>query len=126
MNKEHRAPKMFSVPPLWIQVDCPCIGAYAFQSATGMLIIYGEEKIEGRWWRHLSVSRQGRIPSYDDLTKVKSAFAGDHRSAVMVFPKKEEHVNIHPNCLHLWWPVDEKHYPLPDFRLIDSEGRAAL
>ncbi len=126
MNKKLRTPKMFAVPPLWQQVECPVKSSYMFLSMSRLKVVYGEEKIEGMWWRHLSLSRQDRVPSYDDLTKVKSAFAGDHRAAVMVLPKKEEHINIHPNCLHLWWPVNEEHYPLPDFRLIDSEGRAAL
>jgi hypothetical protein len=117
---------MFSIPPLWTQITCAVIKAYAFESTSGLLVMIGEEKIEGKWWRHVSVSRQDRIPNYADLGSVKSAFIGDHRAAIQVFPKKDEHVNIHPRCLHLWSPVDEKHYPLPDFRIKGRDGSYGL
>jgi hypothetical protein len=42
-------------------------------------------------------------------------FVGSARKAVMVLPAEEEHVNIHPFCLHLYSPLDRD--PLPDFRM---------
>ncbi|WP_319759544.1 hypothetical protein [Maridesulfovibrio sp.] len=56
-------------------------------------------------WIHLSVSRQAKLPSWDDLKDVKGTFLGDHREAVQVLPKAEDYINLHPFCLHLWAPV---------------------
>lgn len=66
---------------------------------------------DNRWWRHLSVSRKSRIPTYEDLALVKKLFLRKYK-AVQVFPREDEHVNIHPNCLHLF---ATDNLPLPDF-----------
>jgi hypothetical protein len=44
---------------------------------------------------------------------VKRDFIGDDAKAIMVFPEKKHHVNIHPFCLHLWVCMDDN--PLPEF-----------
>ena len=55
-----------------------------------------------------------RFPvSAKDLKEVKRVFVGEDKKAIMVFPPESEHVNIHPNCLHLYAPLGED--PLPDF-----------
>lgn len=72
-------------------------------------------KPKGPRWIHLSCSREGRVPSYQDLTTMKKLFLGDDLAGIMVLPKQEEHVNIHPNCLHLFCPYGFD--PLPDFRV---------
>lgn len=68
---------------------------------------------DGNRWLHLSVSHAERLPSYDELAEARRAFIGG-RLAYQIFAPESEHVNIHPNCLHMWAPVD--HRPLPDFR----------
>lgn len=65
-------------------------------------------------WMHVSYSRKTRVPSYEDSCLVKSAFIGDERLALALFPRSAEHVNIHPRCLHLWSCLDGD--PTPDFR----------
>jgi hypothetical protein len=92
----------------------------------GDLIVIASHSIErdGRPWLHVSLSRQGRIPSYDDITVVKQVFVGDDRLAVQVFPPKDEHVNINPNVLHLWACLDGR--PLPDFRVEMPNGEAGI
>lgn len=65
-------------------------------------------------WLHVSFSRD-RMPDYSDITFIKQQFFGDHFKAIMVFPAKNEHVNIHPNCLHLWSNLESD--ILPDFRV---------
>jgi len=64
-------------------------------------------------WLHVSLSRKSRVPSYEDLTLIKHLFIGDERSAIMVLPEQAKHVNIHPNCLHLFSCLSTN--PLPDF-----------
>ena len=69
---------------------------------------------DGHRWLHVSLSRQGRLPSWDDITLVKQIFIGDERLALQVFPPQAEYVNIHPHVLHLWCCIDAR--PVPDFR----------
>jgi hypothetical protein len=77
------------------------------------VIVSGMVYPDGKRWYHVSVAHPERLPSYNELCEVKSVFIGDNKKAIQVFPAKSEHVNIHPNCLHLWHCVDED--PLPDF-----------
>lgn len=63
---------------------------------------------DGRDWIHVSMSRRSRMPTYDDLCKVKRDFIGEDKQAYQVFAKKEDHINIHSYCLHLWHPIDGK------------------
>lgn len=69
---------------------------------------------DGRVWLHVSVSRRDRVPSYDDLVRVKELFVGKERKAIQVFAPASEHVNVAENCLHLWCCIDGD--GLPDFR----------
>lgn len=51
---------------------------------------------------HVSVSHAYRYPTWDELKEVKSRFFGDDKDAMIVLPRKELYVNVHPNCFHLW------------------------
>lgn len=74
---------------------------------------------DGREWLHLSVSRKGRLPSWDDMKFVKDTFAGEDALALQVFPPKAEFVNINPFVLHLWVCLTER--VTPDFRIFSEE-----
>ena len=53
---------------------------------------------DGRWWIHASVSRTDKkIPSYDDLRKLKEMTIGEDRIAIQVFPPKSRHIDIAGN-----------------------------
>ncbi len=70
--------------------------------------IYGD----GKEWLHVSFSRKSRIPDYGDLQRVKRDFFGPDKKAVMVFPAEAEYVDIHKNCLHMFYSAEN---PLPEF-----------
>jgi len=70
-------------------------------------------------WLHVSVSHKNRMPTYEELSEIKLIFIGNERKAIQVFPAAAEHYNRHPNCLHLFAPLERD--PLPDFR--DAEGK---
>jgi hypothetical protein len=78
------------------------------------VIISQEIQRDNQRWLHVSVSRQDRIPDYEELQEIKRVFVGPDKLALQVFPPAEEHVNIHPRCLHLWSCLDSR--PVPDFR----------
>lgn len=62
----------------------------------------------GLGWDHVSVSAFNKIkgksvmPSWSDMSHVKELFFNDNETVVQFHPKKEEYVNIHSKCLHLW------------------------
>lgn len=51
---------------------------------------------------HVSVSRQTRYPSWDELVQVKAAFHGDDVDAMMVMPRSEDYINVHESAFHIW------------------------
>lgn len=65
------------------------------------------EMKDGSKWIHVSLSRPDRMPEYWEMVKVKEYFLGEYVEAYMVFAKKEDHVNVHSYCLHLWSPLTE-------------------
>ena len=67
---------------------------------------------DGREWLHVSVARRNRLPTYEEIARVKRDFIGDDKKAISVLPEKKYHVNIHENCLHLFYSAEN---PLPEF-----------
>ena len=51
---------------------------------------------------HLSISHRRRFPSWAEVRDARYEFCPGNISMVMVFPPKEEYVNIHENCFHLY------------------------
>lgn len=90
---------------------------YAAQDRTGLRVICSTAPFEdGREWLHVSLSREKRLPSWEDMKLAKSIFCADRRYAYQVFPPPEKFVNIHEFCLHLYAPIDGLP-ALPDFTL---------
>ena len=81
----------------------------------GMVVMatIAKEK-DDKFWMHVSMSYKDHLPSYAEMKFVKDVFIGEDRTAIQVFPKKEEHVSIHDYCLHLWFCLDGD--IVPDFR----------
>ena len=111
MNWEFKCPLAWQVVERWGD------GFAVRQREGGLRVLVDcEKKEDGRPWVHVSVSRQDRTPSHDDMTIVKRAFIGEDRYAYSVFPPGERYVNIHKHCLHLWalWEGEEGAV-LPEF-----------
>lgn len=62
----------------------------------------------GFGWDHVSVSARNRVPSWNEMTYIKSLFWDDEETVVQFHPKKSEYVNNHPYCLHLWKPHNQE------------------
>lgn len=92
-------------------------GAYSSTSAdgnNGTFLVEGKinEKAfslyciasDGGGWEHVSVSptRPKGCPSWDHMCHIKNLFWDEGDLVVQYHPKKEDYVNCHPNCLHLW------------------------
>ena len=58
-------------------------------------------------WQHVSVSVKNKTPSWDDMCKIKDLFWDDNEIVIQFHPKKEDYVNNHKYCLHLWAKKDQ-------------------
>lgn len=58
----------------------------------------------GMDWDHVSVSRANRCPNWPEMEQVKHLFFRDDETAMQLHVPPIEHINCHPNCLHLWRP----------------------
>lgn len=79
----------------------------------GSVLVTDGEWDDGHTWRHASIARPDRMPTYDDLVLLhQAAFGGGY--AYQVFAPPGKHINIHHYALHLWGRADGARV-LPDF-----------
>jgi hypothetical protein len=101
------------LPVGWRQIFSPSAHAAAYASKNGLRVMVSNEVHDGQKWQHVSVSRQRRLPSWQDIRTVKDLFIGGDQKAIMVLPPNPEYVNVHPYCMHLFCNLFND--PLPDF-----------
>ena len=53
---------------------------------------------------HLSISRDERLPSWDEMVDVAECIAGPDLDMAMIKPRRSDYVNKHRFCLH-WWEM---------------------
>jgi len=73
---------------------------------------YGIIASNGGGWEHVSVSNGHHIPSWKVMSTVKDLFFEEWETVMQLHPAKQDYVNDHNNCLHLWRPLNER-IPLP-------------
>lgn len=66
----------------------------------------------GDGWDHVSVSRANRCPNWPEMEHVKRLFFKDDEAVIQYHVPIADHVNLHPNCLHLWRSQNEV-FPRP-------------
>ena len=85
-----------------MSLDNNCIpykeGAYTRKELT---IVITQDTADGQTRIHMSVSHQERLPTWDEMKKVREELLPLNRDFAMIFPKQEDYINIHPYCLHL-------------------------
>lgn len=59
-----------------------------------------------RGWEHVSVSLKNRCPTWEEMCAIKEIFWGDDEAVMQIHPPKEDYVNLHNYCLHLWKPIN--------------------
>lgn len=68
-------------------------------------------------WEHLSVSMPNKTPSWEQMCMMKDIFWGEDECCVEYHPRKEDYVNNHEHCLHIWKPTEE-YLPTPPSILV--------
>jgi hypothetical protein len=71
-----------------------------------------------RGWDHVSVSLEHRIPTWEEMDFIKRMFFKPNEIAIQYHVAEQDHVNIHPNCLHLWRPHMPKIILVPPKNLV--------
>lgn len=96
------------------KIDLPESGeTYVYKGEAGLRVLISLETEENRdrRWLHVSCSRRGILPSWEDLRFVKNLFIGRDKEALQILPPEEEYVNLHQNTLHLWHCLDGRIIP---------------
>lgn len=62
----------------------------------------------GMGWDHVSVSTQKRCPTWEEMCLFKYIFWPDSEACIQYHPAKQDYVNNHKYCLHLWRPQTEQ------------------
>jgi hypothetical protein len=91
----------------------------AYRSSSGCGIIVGLEPAkaapEGIWlpegaldlW-HLSISHPERYPTWDELADARYTLVPDQLTMAMLLPPRDEYLNVHEHCFHLWQIEDRR------------------
>ena len=88
-------------------------GAFMIPAPNGKdLRIISSSGIWGGDWEHISVSVKNRYPNWEEMCLAKDLFWDEDETVIQYHPAKENYVDQHPYCLHLWKPKKEK-IPLP-------------
>ncbi len=67
---------------------------------------------DGAGWEHVSVSLIHRVPSWEEMCRVKAIFWDDEDVVIQYHPARSNYVNHNPYVLHLWRPIDDV-IPMP-------------
>lgn len=79
----------------------------------------------GGGWDHVSVAplKRNKVPTWEMMCKVKDIFFRDDEAVIQIHPKKDEYVNMMPNCLHLWRANDKEMVLPPSFMVGLKKGQ---
>jgi hypothetical protein len=69
-------------------------------------------------WDHVSVSLVNRTPTWEEMDYIKRMFFRQDEIAIQYHMPERDHINIHPNCLHLWRPHMPKIILVPPKTLV--------
>ncbi len=54
----------------------------------------------GKW--HLSISHSTRYPNWGEIKEARYLLMPDDMTVAQILPTRDEWVNIHERCFHLW------------------------
>lgn len=98
---------------------CGNNGAFVLKIAHGQLLNTMASDQCG--WEHVSVSRTDRCPTWAEMCQVKDIFWDQDDCVIQYHPPKNDYVNNHPWCLHLWRPIGIE-LPKPEAIMVGYAG----
>ena len=85
-------------------------GAFIIRLASGRWqVIASDGSGVGVPWEHASITpiNKKRCPTWPEMCAIKDMFWGEDETVIQYHPAKEDYVDNHPYCLHLWKPTDQ-------------------
>lgn len=76
---------------------------------------------DGEGWEHVSVSLVDRCPNWREMCRIKDLFWDSEDVVMQLHPAGSEYVNVHPNCLHLWRPINDR-IPVPPSGMVGPKA----
>jgi len=73
-----------------------------YHSKAGLLVIATVDPTRHGLLLHVSMSYRKRSPSWAEIKRIKTAFFGVNRDAMMLLPRDGDYINVHDHCFHLW------------------------
>lgn len=112
-------------PPGWKVVGTWGNAVAWYNRKKKLRVLASVDEIDGERWLHVSLSHPRRLPTYDELCYLKRHWFGADATAVEIHAPKDEHVNHHEFCRHLWATLDRK--LLPDMRrAVSDDGELSI
>ena len=71
----------------------------------------------GDGWEHVSVSKEKKPPTWAEMEQIKRLFFAPNEVCMQLHVAVSDHISVHPNCLHIWRPIDVA-IPLPPKRMV--------
>lgn len=98
------------IPPDEILKQSPYLRAYK----SGVVYIFFSPKEEfgdrnfnnAVFGMHLSISCKNRYPTWREIKDARYHFMPRDQDAYMILPKAKDYINVHPNCFHIWMPIE--------------------
>jgi hypothetical protein len=88
----------------WKEIHSPIVGTQAFTWGAVRAIV-GVEPIVG--W-HVSISTPYRNPTWEEIRQARYDLVPDDVTMAMLLPPREEYINLHQFCFHLYQvPADK-------------------
>lgn len=113
-----------NTPDHWSEVHSPApeiMRAWRHRTALQVIISKSKTRDEREWW-HVSISRPDRMPTWQELCKVRKDFFTEDVEFYQVLPRRQDYVNVHTFCLHIWSPLDGKRCVANLMDLIDERA----
>jgi hypothetical protein len=89
--------------------------------SAALLVVMSSGVDHEQGWEHVSVSAQGRPPTWAEMCFVKNLFWSEEELVVQYHPPRSEYVDFHPHCLHLWKPINMV-IPMPPSLLVGPKS----
>lgn len=81
-----------------LELDPQVENVKMYNMDTGSKVIYCTEN--GK--EHVSISNTKRLPRWDEIKYVRYKLMKPDIHVAQILPPREEYVNVHENCFHLW------------------------
>lgn len=68
----------------------------------------GWEHVSATMWKNRKGKSRPIIPTYDQMQFIKQIFWEDDEAVIQIHPPKDQYVNNHQTCYHLWRNKNQK------------------